>query len=238
MYYKVANFNENPFPLSSPWIYFAKEDILAFLDGDKPQLYEVKPLGEIYEVETSPKQYKVEKDKVYLRYIGEIDRKMIEGLLATGANINAGKGVVLVWAATYGKLEILKYLIKCKISFFWGNFSLVKAAEKGHLEVVEFLLEQGANINALNKGALKRAIANGHFKVVTYLLEKGADLSGEEVEIAIKSGHLEIVKYLIKCIDPKRLEQHLVWSVFEKAYDKKWNGIIKLLKQKINKEGL
>lgn len=79
------------------------------------------------------------------------------------------------------------------------------AAENGHLEVVQYLKEQGANIEAKNKGGDTPFIlsaAKGHLEVVKYLYEQGAN-----IEMASSRGitplwcaayydHLEVVKYL------------------------------------------
>jgi hypothetical protein len=46
--------------------------------------------------------------------------------------------------------------------FRWG-------ATNGHLEVVKYLVGQGADIHAGNDYALRRSAGNGHFKIVEYL---------------------------------------------------------------------
>jgi ankyrin repeat protein len=64
---------------------------------------------------------------------------------------------------------------------------LWKAAFAGHTEVVKFLLEKGAEVNA--KGtiggttALMVASQNGHAEVVKVLLEKGADVNVKDTTI-------------------------------------------------------
>jgi len=49
------------------------------------------------------------------------------------------------------------------------------AAENGHLEVVKFLVENGAVINDNNNYAVRWAARNGHFDVVTYLVSLDAN---------------------------------------------------------------
>ena len=46
------------------------------------------------------------------------------------------------------------------------------AAFNGHLEIVAFLLDNGADLHARNDGALREARANGHTAVVALLLER------------------------------------------------------------------
>jgi hypothetical protein len=127
-YYKVVNpkghngliykegINEDPLPFNpsgncSPGgIYFAKEDILAFVEYGT-ELYEVEPLSEIYENPGTPKKYKAE--KVKLKYIGKItDIKILDMLINEGANIHAGNECALKFAYEMGYSKIFKYLIK------------------------------------------------------------------------------------------------------------------------------
>ena len=56
--------------------------------------------------------------------------------------------------------------------------ALSEASCQGHLHVVNFLLESGADPNSLNdtgRSPLWRAAFNGHSEVVQVLLEAGAD---------------------------------------------------------------
>uniref|UniRef100_A0A3B3YKF5 Uncharacterized protein n=1 Tax=Poecilia mexicana TaxID=48701 RepID=A0A3B3YKF5_9TELE len=59
-----------------------------------------------------------------------------------------------------------------------GRYPLHYAADFGHLKVVEYLLEKGADINAKDKHELTSlmcASLEGHCDCVKILLEKGAD---------------------------------------------------------------
>lgn len=66
-----------------------------------------------------------------------------------------------------------------------GTTTLMWASRKGHEDVVEQLLEAGANINAKNDDgmtALMMAKRGGHEKIVGRLLEAGADIIGIDQE--------------------------------------------------------
>ncbi len=55
---------------------------------------------------------------------------------------------------------------------------LIRAAHNGHYQTVKFLVEQGADVNALDMGestALHWAAMRGHVEIVKYLLEAGSD---------------------------------------------------------------
>ncbi len=81
------------------------------------------------------------------------------------------------------------------------------AAGKGHTEIVKFLLEKGANINAKVFGeitALMYASMNGHPQTVKFLLDHGADVNATSnlsrntaLIVASLSGHTEIAKILL-----------------------------------------
>ena len=61
-----------------------------------------------------------------------------------------------------------------------NDTALMKAAGQGHIEVVRFLVEQGADLDVRNRqdqNALMFAAAGGHLAVVVFLIDRGADMS-------------------------------------------------------------
>ena len=61
-----------------------------------------------------------------------------------------------------------------------NDTALMKAAGQGHIEVVRFLVEQGADLDVRNRqgqNALMFAAAGGHLTVVVFLIDSGADMS-------------------------------------------------------------
>ena len=83
------------------------------------------------------------------------------------------------------------------------------AAHQGHLEVVRFLVESGANKDqgATDDGAtpLHIAAAKGRLEVVRFLVESGAnkdqgttDDGATPLHIAAAKGHLEVVRFLVE----------------------------------------
>lgn len=75
---------------------------------------------------------------------------------------------------------------------------LKMAAQMGHLEVVDFLLDAGADPDADEDGeAVQEAAKNGHIEVVRALLEAGADANvGDGMHHAVAGNRPEIVKLL------------------------------------------
>ena len=81
------------------------------------------------------------------------------------------------------------------------NNDLINSSKDGHLEVVKYLIKNGANVHAMNDKALICASNNGHLEIVKYLIKNGANVHADNdyaLRYASNNGHLEIVKYLIK----------------------------------------
>ena len=74
----------------------------------------------------------------------------------------------------------------------------------GHIEVVRFLVENGASVNILGRDGrtpLYFAALDGHIDVVRFLVENGADVNPRShfttpLDIALSSGHEEVANYL------------------------------------------
>ena len=84
--------------------------------------------------------------------------------------------------------------------------ALCAASKCGHENMVQMLIDAGAEVNAQTKwhrkNALQAASEDGHEKVVQMLLEAGADINAQEgeltaLEAASESGHEQVVQMLI-----------------------------------------
>jgi len=82
---------------------------------------------------------------------------------------------------------------------------LIAAAHEGRSDVVRFLLDQGADVNAVSGGwnALVAAAHQGHVKTVGLLLDRGADVNAapdgrSALAAAAHQGQLDVVKLLVE----------------------------------------
>jgi uncharacterized protein len=117
-------------------------------------------------------------------------------------------------AAAAGNLERAKQFVEkdpaLAKAFSPDGFPVVALASVfGHFEVVRYLYERGADINAAatngsGYNALTGAVAGGHTEIVKWLLERGANSNYRygpgysPLLTAAANGHLEIVKFLLE----------------------------------------
>ena len=109
------------------------------------------------------------------------DFEKIKNLLSTGIEMDGSDSLIL--AIHLGNIKIVKLLVAHGADINLaevgnGDTPLMRAAWKGFDNIVKFLLEEGAQINKVNKygwTALMLAATEGRVKVVKHLLEKGAD---------------------------------------------------------------
>jgi ankyrin repeat protein len=103
------------------------------------------------------------------------------GLKEYNRIIPQGGDTALLFAARVGDLDSAKLLVGAGANVndadAWGVTATVMAAHSGFAEVVEFLLERGADPNAAKAGftALHAAVMRRHARMASVLLARGAD---------------------------------------------------------------
>ena len=107
------------------------------------------------------------------------------------------------FAAENGYEKLIQEIHPSDLSLSELDTALLGAANKGHIKIVKYLIENGADIHSSGEGALLLATEKGYLEVVKYLIEHGSDIhanDNEALRLAAESGHLDIVKYLINIL--------------------------------------
>ena len=124
-------------------------------------------------------------------------------LLENGADF----GRALAFAAGGGDTTTVRVLLEKRANTDSGHFggALQATSQAAHMEIIHLLLENGADINELERDytALWVASENGHVDLVRLLLRKGANVNlgggyGSALQIASRNGHAEIVQLLLE----------------------------------------
>ncbi|MEI7912451.1 MAG: ankyrin repeat domain-containing protein [Verrucomicrobiota bacterium] len=133
----------------------------------------------------------------------------VEILLKRGADIHADSDSALQLAAGNGHLETVKFLVEkgadVNAIMYCGTTEtpLLNAVFGRNKEIVELLIDEGANINQTfprQESILDLAAQLGHTAIVKLLVERGADLSESGIGVlyyAAAQKDMELVNLLI-----------------------------------------
>ncbi len=123
----------------------------------------------------------------------------------------------LWWAANHGCLPLAKELIRRGANIdapdHFGGTPLITAAGSGHLEMVRYLVSQGADIHARlttltggasdGRTAFHLAVGKGHLPVAEFLLEAGNDPNEPDgfgytpLMVAVQNNYYDMANWLI-----------------------------------------
>ena len=88
---------------------------------------------------------------------GRGDLNLVKQLIAQGANPYLHSKGALYNAVMFGRINVVRYLIEqygIKISSSPSDDAIIRrAVERGHLDITEYLIEQGASVEAALKEA-------------------------------------------------------------------------------------
>ena len=141
----------------------------------------------------------------FLKIAAEIGGEKIK------CNSNSEELASIHWAAGSGNIEIVKYLLSDEVnenaSLTRGNnFSPLHAASmNGFTNIVELLIEKGANVNVQTDpqkyAPIHSASFGGHLETIKVLVDNGADLNLRNyrnelpIDTAKRQNQTETIKY-------------------------------------------
>jgi ankyrin repeat protein len=157
-------------------------------------------------------------------------------------NIKAGEfGVALVASASMNFKGMITSLIskeaKLELRDPFGRTALFTSVANGHSEVVQILLDEGADASTfIDSGLTAMGIAayNGHIDIVKLLLDHRADASIRSrgrtpVNIAASSGQVDVVKLLLDRGVDASIPSNSGWTPVNAAASNGHVDIVKLL---------
>ncbi|AGD93071.1 putative ankyrin repeat protein [Megavirus lba] len=83
-----------------------------------------------------------------------------------------------------GNLEAVKYLADY-VERMWWDYALVCSSRNGHIEIVKYFVEKGANIYAHEENPLICACKYGYTDIILYLIEKGMSIDDNKLSIYV-----------------------------------------------------
>ncbi|CAF1267411.1 unnamed protein product [Adineta steineri] len=135
-------------------------------------------------------------------------------------NLNITGQTALFMATLKDRVDVVKYLIKRRalvnVQNRYGVSPLLLCAESGNRELVQALVEAGADVNITPQGELAEenllagqtplfgAAKKGHVEICEFLINNGADVNAVTMTgatpmyTATEEGHLEVVQLLIR----------------------------------------
>lgn len=152
-------------------------------------------------------QYEIFKDSLYNKYSDEYDPKnynkvryvsllfnamsknefnLVKEAVEKGTDINSVSALIQATKAgndRFGNIKMVQYLVEQGANVrAQDDYPIYNASESGNLEIAKYLVEHGANIHAGDERALRIASKNGHLNIVKYLVSLGADIHAENEE--------------------------------------------------------
>ena len=130
---------------------------------------------------------------------GNVD--LVRLCITYGADINANYGTPLWQASANGHKDVVQLLLENGVCKLRINQAFRSACFQGHLEIVDILLQHGANVHDLYDEALIDACHVGHHEIVKLLLRHGANANAQNnfpFRSAYNNMDFKMIKILLK----------------------------------------
>jgi ankyrin repeat protein len=123
---------------------------------------------------------------------------IMQYLVEKGANCTQHLDEAMEKGAYNGYFTVIDYLVKLGVTQHAKNQALHMAASNNSLDIVRYLVTNGADVNYNYGMPLHRAVENGYLDIVQYLVENGADIhaNSDIFSDGILFGYVDVTKYL------------------------------------------
>ncbi len=176
-------------PITQLMIYYRQGDVKSF---DDPQFTKIQRFLALFLLNKKDKMIDYLPDDDYLLFVSMLEGHKIDQDVMSG---------MLEEMATEGSVKGVSVMLSKGADIHTDNDALRFASIHGHLEVIKYLVEHGADIHAEDDYALRLAGLNGHLDILKYLVEHDADIHADDdaaLGWASLKGHLEVIKYLVE----------------------------------------
>lgn len=153
----------------------------------------------------------------FVKYVFEYGKKEL-----SKNNPHICEGNSLISAIISGNIDVVKFLFEQDYDYTDElDVAIALAAEKGHLGIIELLVEKGGNCNAsfkdkLQPTAIEAATQNNHLEAVVFLINHGAAKTPKQkvklIEIAAKNGYMDIVEFLLNRVKKVNLNMAIKYA--------------------------
>ncbi len=145
--------------------------------------------------------YNVNKSNILEGAIRGCNKHIIRSVLAKRPNVSLDNSSALSMAVDTDDLDLVKHLISLGCKLDDDPELIVLAATNGNIQMLEYLVSQGMNIQVNNRRALMKAITAGRKEMVEFLVRRelyDEDTINTAIKIAISVHEVDILKYLIE----------------------------------------
>jgi len=134
----------------------------------------------------------VEPTKLLLWTVRNGSESVLEFLLEKGADLNR-YGSLLFYNA-HGEPRVIKSLVKAGVEP--SDFTVVNALTSGNLELAQFIVDRGFDLNNLDPYSAGNIGREGDSAAIEFFLEHGGNID-RVLEGVADSGNMEMVQYLL-----------------------------------------
>ncbi len=143
-------------------------------------------------------KYKLKTDKIFIKHVYDLNQcSTLEYLLWKGVDMRIHNDYPLRYASESGYVHLVNFLVT-RVGCRMLDWAVRLASIHGQTNVVQFLVDKGADVTSMNNYTLRYAIENNCLDVVQFLVEQtNADISKEMLDTAKSRGNKPLLAILL-----------------------------------------